>query len=65
MIYLFEFPFKKYNVFLVYCQNFPRDFLISRSLTNAAFMPLNKNICHLLLAFWLNAKLNEVDLHIS
>lgn len=31
----------------------------------AAFMPLNKNICHLLLAFWLNAKLNEVDLHIS
>lgn len=31
----------------------------------AAFMPLNKNICHLLLAFWLNAKLNEEDLHIS
>lgn len=37
----------------------------SAAAAGAAFMPLNKNICHLLLAFWLNAKLNEVDLHIS
>lgn len=38
---------------------------LAASVAAAAFMPLNKNICHLLLAFWLNAKLNEVDLHIS
>lgn len=38
---------------------------VAAAAAGAAFMPLNKNICHLLLAFWLNAKLNEVDLHIS